>query len=64
MPITGSPEGQPPLVGQVTSRTKLAELFALQFAVQLLHEAVQRRSVELQTQIANGLVQDFLETRR
>ena len=62
--MIGSPEGTSPLVSEIACRTKFLETFALKFAIELLHKALQRRPFQLQPQVAYGLAQNFLDFRR
>ena len=56
--MMGSPEGTAPLVSEITRQTKFLKAFTLKFAIELLHKALQRRSFQLQPQVAYGLAQN------
>src|SRR3954451_7001898 len=52
-----------PFIGEITRRTELADALRFQFAIQLLHESLERRTLKLQPQLANGLGKYLLEFR-
>jgi hypothetical protein len=44
-------------------RTELVDAFGFQFAIELLHESFERRTLEFESEFANGLGEDLLEFR-
>ena len=52
-----------PLIGQITKRAELVDALRFQFAIKLLHESFQRRTLEFEPEFANGLREDLLEFR-
>src|SRR5579859_2988034 len=53
--------GTSPLIGEIARRTELVDALGLQFAIELLNESLDRRSLELEPKFANGLGKNLLE---
>src|ERR1039458_6837215 len=49
-----------PLIGQITSRTKLTQPLGVQFAIELFHKALHRRPGKRKPQLANRPAKKFL----
>src|SRR5580704_13496476 len=59
----GLARGTSPFIGEITNRTELVDALGFQFAIQLLNESFERRTLEFETEFANGLGEDLLEFR-
>ena len=55
--------GTSPFIGEITRWTELVDALGFQFAIKLLHESFQRRTLELEPEFTNGLGEDLLEFR-
>src|SRR5450432_663098 len=55
--------GTSPLIGEITKRTELVDALGFEFAIKLLNESFERRTLEFEPQFANGLGEDLLEFR-
>src|SRR5581483_8234180 len=67
--VKGNPDdrlagGTSPLVGEVASGPELAQALALQLAVELVHESLERRGIQLEAEVADRLPQDLLHFGR
>src|ERR1019366_8267956 len=52
-----------PLIGEIAKRTELVDALGFQFAIKLLHESFQRRTLEFEPEFTNGLGEYLLEFR-
>ena len=52
-----------PFIGEITKRSELVYPLGLQFAIKLLNESFERRALEFQAELANGLGEYLLEFR-
>src|SRR5271168_64488 len=59
----GLARGTSPLIGEITKRTELVDALGLQFAIKLLNESFERRTLEFEPEFANGLGEYLLELR-
>src|SRR5438045_6307756 len=50
-----------PFIGEITDRTELVDALGFQFAIELLNESFQRRTLEFEPEFANGLGEYLLE---
>ena len=57
----GLPGGTSPFIGEVTKRTELVDALGLQFAIELVDESFERRTLESEPEFANGLGEYLLE---
>ena len=64
MPITGSPDGAAPLVGEIADRPEVLEPLALELAVELMDEPLDRRTLELESELADGLAEELQDVGR
>jgi hypothetical protein len=59
----GLARGTSPFIGEITKRTKLVDALGFQFAIKLLNESFERRTLEFEPEFANGLGEYLLEFR-
>jgi hypothetical protein len=59
----GLARGTSPFIGKVTKRAELVDALGFQFAIKLLNESFDRRTLELEPEFANGLGEYLLEFR-
>jgi hypothetical protein len=59
----GLPRGASPFIGEITTGAELVDAFGFQFAIELLNESFDGRTLELEPQFANGLGEYLLEFR-
>src|ERR1700678_1758767 len=59
----GLARGTSPFIGEITKRTELVNALGFQFAIELLNESFQRRTLEFKPEFANGLGEYLLEFR-
>src|ERR1700677_821194 len=55
--------GTSPFIGEITRRTELVDALGFQFVIKLLHESFERRTLEFEPEVPNGLGEYFLEFR-
>src|ERR1700685_4680048 len=55
--------GTSPFIGEITRRTELVDALAFQFAIELLNESFERRTLEFEPEFANGLGEELLKFR-
>src|ERR1700757_3113050 len=52
-----------PFIGEITKRTELVDALGFQFAIQLLNESFERRTLQFEPEFANGLGEYLLKFR-
>src|ERR1700760_4185833 len=62
-PDDGLSRGASPFIGEITKRTELVDALGFQFAIQLLNESFERRTLQLKPEFANGLSEYLLKFR-
>src|ERR1700761_4787910 len=55
--------GTAPFIGEITQRTELVDALGFQFAIELLNESFERRTLKFQPEITNGLGEYLLKFR-
>ena len=57
----GLTRGTSPFIGEITKRTELVDALGFQFAIKLLNESFERRTLEFEPEFANRLGEYLLE---
>ena len=59
----GLARGTSPFIGEITERAEFVDALGFQFAIELLNESFERRTLEFEPEFANGLGEDLLKFR-